>query len=103
MSEIRYAKRDDTHIAYRVLEGPDPLQLVMVTGFNFPIEMLPEDPMGARLLDGLSALGTLVIFDRSGIGLSDPIADWDRSLVDQWSEDLATVIDAAGLTRPVVF
>ncbi|MFI5047734.1 MAG: adenylate/guanylate cyclase domain-containing protein [Acidimicrobiia bacterium] len=103
MSDIRYAKRDDTHIAFRVLDGPEPIELVMVSGFNFPIEMLPEDRIGARLLDGLSAIGRLAIFDRRGIGLSDPIADWERPLVDQWSDDLATVIDAAGFTKPVVF
>jgi class 3 adenylate cyclase len=103
VADIQYAKRDDTHIAYRVLDGPEPIQIVMVNGFNFPIEMLPEYPVGARLLDGLSAIGRLVIFDRSGVGLSDPILDWDRSLLDQWSDDLATVIDAACLARPVVF
>ena len=100
---MQYAKRDDTHIAYQVLDGPESLDLVMVSGFNFPIEMLPEDPIGARLLEGLSSIGRLVIFDRRGIGLSDPIVDWDRPLVDQWSDDLATVIDAAGLTRPAIF
>ena len=103
MAGIEYAKRDDTHIAYRVFDGPEPIELVMVNGFNFPIEMLPEDPVGARLLDGLSAFGRLAIFDRRGIGLSDPITDWDRPLVDQWSDDLATVIDAAGFTKPVIF
>ncbi len=98
-----FARRDDTHIAYRLLDGPEGLELVMVSGFNFPIEMLPEDPICARLLEGLSSIGRLVIFDRRGIGLSDPIVDWDRPLVDQWSDDLATVIDAAGLARPAIF
>jgi class 3 adenylate cyclase len=103
LGEVEYAHRDDVHIAYRILDGPDDIDLVMVSGFNFPIELLPEDPIGARLLDGLSAIGRLAIFDRRGIGLSDPIVDWDRPLVDQWSDDLATVIDAAGFNRPSIF
>ena len=109
--EVRYARSGDTHVAYRVLDGPvggardpaDDVEIVMVSGFNFPFETLPEDPVGARLLDGLAAIGRTVVFDRRGIGLSDPITDWDRPLVDQWSDDLAAVIEAACLTRPVVF
>ncbi|HEX5588594.1 MAG TPA: adenylate/guanylate cyclase domain-containing protein [Acidimicrobiia bacterium] len=103
MGDVQYAKRDDTHIAYRVLDGPDSVEIVMVSGFNFPIELLPEDPVGARLLDGLSSIGRLAIFDRRGIGLSDPIVDWERPLVDQWGDDLATVIEAAGFRRPSIF
>lgn len=103
MSEIRYTDRDGVHIAYRVLDGPEGVDIVMVSGFNFPFEMLPEDPIGARLLEGLTAIGRVAVFDRRGVGLSDPIVDWDRPLVDQWSDDLAAVADAAGFPRPVVF
>ena len=103
MGEVRYAERDGTHVAYRVLDGPEGHDLVMVSGFNFAFESLPEDPIGARLLEGLSSIGRLAVFDRRGIGLSDPIVDWDRPLVDQWGDDLATVIDAAGFSRPSIF
>ncbi len=103
MGDVQYAKRDGTHIAFRVLDGPAGHDLVMVNGFNFPIEVLPDDPIGARLLDGLRSIGRLAIFDRRGIGHSDPIVDWERPLVDQWSDDLATVIDAAGFVTPSIF
>jgi class 3 adenylate cyclase len=103
MADVQYAQRDGTHVAYRVLDGPEGIDLVMVSGFNFSFESLPEDPIGARLLEGLSSIGRLAVFDRRGIGLSDPIVDWERPLVDQWSDDLATVIDAAGLSRPAIF
>lgn len=102
-SEVRYAERDGVHVAYRVLDGPEGVDIVMVSGFNFPFELLAEDPIGARLLDGLTGIGRLAVFDRRGIGLSDPILDWERPLVDQWSDDLATVVAAAGFPRPVVF
>jgi len=109
MSDVRYARAGDTHVAYRVLDGPGgpdgtgDVDIVMVSGFNFPFETLPDDPVGARLFDGLAAIGRTVVFDRRGIGLSDPIVDWARPLVDQWSDDLAAVIEAACVTRPVVF
>ncbi|HKY16270.1 MAG TPA: adenylate/guanylate cyclase domain-containing protein [Microthrixaceae bacterium] len=102
-SDVEYAKRDGVHIAFRVIDGPAEVEIVMVSGFNFPFEMLPEDPIGARLLEGLSSIGRLAVFDRRGVGLSDPIVDWNRPLVDQWSDDLAAVIGAAEFSRPAVF
>ena len=104
-SEIRYAVVDGHHIAFRVLTG-DPggaHELVMVIGGNFPMDSLPADPLANRLLEGLAGLGRLVVFDRRGIGLSDQITDWDRSLRAQWQDDLAGVIDAAGFSKPTIF
>jgi hypothetical protein len=89
-SDVQYAQSAGTHVAFRVLDGPDGIDVVMVSGFNFPMELLPEDPIGARLLEGLTSIGRLAIFDRRGVGLSDPILDWERALVDQWSDDLRT-------------
>lgn len=105
MSEIEYARSDGLHIVYRVLqgEGGSDRDVVMVSGGMNPIESLLEEPVVRRLLDGLSSLGRLVLFDRRGIGLSDAITDWDRLLAEQWAEDLEAVVNAAALDRPVVF
>jgi len=102
-SDVRFAARDGVHIAYQVLDGPASVEIVMVSGFFFPFELLPEDPIGARLLEGLTAIGRLAVFDRRGVGLSDPIVDWGRPLVDQWSDDLAAVVEATGFERPAIF
>ena len=104
-SEIRYARAGEHHIAYREYVG-DPtsdVEVVMVNGFFFPMESLPDDPMAHRLLEGLAGLGRLVVFDRRGIGLSDAITDWETALREQWADDLASVIAAAGCDRPAVF
>ena len=66
------------------------------------MDALEGDRIGARLISGLRAVGRLLLFDRRGIGLSDPITDWGRPLVEQWADDLATVIEAADLDQPVV-
>ena len=66
------------------------------------MEFLERDRVGARLLHGLATIGRLVLFDRRGIGLSDPITDWTRPLVDQWAEDLATIVETACTGAPVV-
>lgn len=103
-SEIRYARAGEHHIAYRQYVG-DPagdVDIVMVNGFHFPMESLPHDPLALRLLEGLARLGRLIVFDRRGIGLSDAITDWETPLREQWADDLAAVITAAGCDRPPV-
>lgn len=103
MRGIEYAKAGDTHVAYCVVEGAGDHEIVMVSGAMFPMESLFDDPQSARLLDGLAALGRLVLFDRRGIGQSDPVTDWERRLVEQWADDLGAVISAATSAPPVVF
>jgi class 3 adenylate cyclase/pimeloyl-ACP methyl ester carboxylesterase len=103
--EIEYAKACDHHIAFREVVGDDSgdLEIVMVTGAFFPIESLVDDPIAHRLVEGLAGLGRLVLFDRRGVALSDPVSDWESPLVEQWAEDLAAVITAANCDRPAVF
>ena len=79
MADVLYAQADDgTHVAYQILDA-DPSaapgrDVVMVTGGLFPLESFEEEPGFVRLLDGLRALGRLVVFDRRGRGPvgSDP-------------------------------
>ena len=103
--EIEYARAGEHHIAFREVigDGGGDLEIVMVNGAFFPMESLADDPIAHRLVQGLAGLGRLVMFDRRGVALSDPVSDWETSLLDQWSDDLAAVITAAGCSRPTVF
>jgi class 3 adenylate cyclase len=74
----------------------------MVTGGLIPLELFEEEPGFARLLDGLRSLGRVIVFDRRGVGLSDPIQDWERTVVDQWTDDLAAVVEASGAREIVL-
>ena len=100
--EISYARTDDTHVAYRQVSDGDAVDLVAVSGMFFPMEVLAEDRVAARFTEGLAALGRLVVFDKRGIGLSDPFTDWSRPAVEQWADDVIAVIEASGLERPIV-
>jgi class 3 adenylate cyclase len=102
MSDIQYARTGEGHIAYRDVGLPGRVDVVMVSGALFPFEMLAEDRVASRFMSGLAALGRLVVFDKGGVGLSDPIADWSRPLHEVWADDLLAVIDASGVRDPVV-
>jgi class 3 adenylate cyclase len=104
-SEVRYASAGEHHIAFLefVGDGGGDQEIVMVNGFSFPMESLPADPIAHRLLEGLAGLGRLIVFDRRGIALSDPVTDWDTPMREQWADDLAAVIKESGCDAPAVF
>ena len=104
---VQFARTDDeTHVAYRILDADPacdaPRDLVLVAGGFFPLDVYEDDPGFARLLDGLRGLGRVITFDRRGVGLSDPVSDWDRPVLDQWADDLAAVVEAADAHEAVV-
>lgn len=104
---VQYAVGEDgTHLAYRVLEPEPPCEnppdLVFISAGLVPLEIFDEEPGLVRLLDGLRGLGRLTVFDRRGIGLSDPITDWQRPVLDQWADDLATLIESTDLHDVVI-
>jgi class 3 adenylate cyclase len=104
--DVLYAEaHDGTHVAYRVLDADPSVEpardVVMVSGGLIPLELFEEEPGFARLLEGLCSLGRVIVFDRRGVGLSDPIAGWEPPVADQWTDDLAAVVDASG-TRDIV-
>jgi pimeloyl-ACP methyl ester carboxylesterase len=92
----RYAKSADTSIAYQVV-GDGPLDLVLVLGFATHIELQWESPAFARFFERISSFSRLIIFDKRGTGLSDPIAEVPT--LEQRVDDVRAVMDAAGSER----
>ena len=68
----KYAKNGDVHLAYQVL-GDGPLDLVLIESWVHNVEAFWEVPELARARRRLAAIGRLIIFDRRGAGLSDPV------------------------------
>ncbi len=72
--ETRYARSGDVTVAYQVV-GEGPVDLVYVPGFLSHIEWSWEHPPYARFLRRLASFSRLIVFDKRGTGLSDPVAD----------------------------
>ena len=92
----RYARRGDTAIAYQV-HGDGPIDLVFLAGVISHIEHLWEEPSLARLLDRQAEYSRLILMDRRGTGLSDPLGG-PLALADE-VDDLIAVLDAVGSDR----
>jgi pimeloyl-ACP methyl ester carboxylesterase len=96
----RYAKSGDISIAYQVV-GEGPIDLVLVLGFATHIELQWESEPQARFFDRLSSFSRLIIFDRRGTGLSDPVPQMPT--LEERIDDVRAVMDAAGSERAALF
>ena len=94
----QYAKSGRAHIAYQVL-GEGPLDLVLVHGWVSHLELLWEQPAAARSLRRLASFSRLILFDKRGTGLSDPVPVDQLPTLEQRMDDVRAVMDAAGSER----
>jgi class 3 adenylate cyclase len=60
------------------------------------VEAIWRDPAFVRFMKRLSAIAEVLLFDKRGVGLSDPLPLLDLPTLESWSEDIETVMDAAG-------
>jgi pimeloyl-ACP methyl ester carboxylesterase len=100
--ETRYTKSGDVNIAYQVV-GDGPLDLVYVPGWISNIELMWEEPSHARLLRRLASFSRLILFDKRGTGLSDPVPLERLPTLEQRMDDVRAVMDAAGSERAALF
>jgi pimeloyl-ACP methyl ester carboxylesterase len=88
------------HIAHQVL-GSGPPDLVLVPGFVSHVEAAWDWPYLARFLYRLASFGQLVLFDKRGTGLSDPMKR--PPTLDERVDDIRAVMDAVGVERAHMF
>lgn len=92
----RYAKSSDVHIAYQVFGG-GPIDLVFVPGFISHVENYWDHPDLARWLLRLGSFARVIMFDKRGTGLSDPVSGVPS--LEQRMDDVRAVTDAVGIER----
>jgi class 3 adenylate cyclase len=95
----RYAKSGEYHLAYSVT-GEGPLDILYVPTWLSQIEHLWESPRVNRFFERSAHLGRLIMFDRRGSGMSDPIHG--APTLEEQMDDVNAVLDAAGSERAVV-
>ncbi|HKZ19837.1 MAG TPA: adenylate/guanylate cyclase domain-containing protein [Acidimicrobiia bacterium] len=97
--ETRYARgADGAHIAYQVL-GDGPIDLVLVDQWFSHMDGQWDVAPAAEFRRRLASFSRLIMFDKRGIGLSDPVPIAQLPTLEEWIEDLRTVLDAVGSER----
>jgi len=99
-ASTQYARSGDVHLAYQVV-GDGPRDLVLALDWASHLEVLWEQPFVQELLYSLAGFSRVLWFDMRGVGLSD------RALAapgapEDWLDDVAAVMDAAGSERASV-
>jgi pimeloyl-ACP methyl ester carboxylesterase/class 3 adenylate cyclase len=98
---VRYALNGDVRLAYRVFGDGEPT-LVWVPGWVSNVDLY-DDPAYpfAPIIEQLSTGTRLVVWDKRGTGLSDPVTR--PPPLDERMTDLQAVLDAVGADRPALF
>jgi class 3 adenylate cyclase len=97
--QTRYVERDGTTIAYQVV-GDGSVDLVISHGFVTHLDLQWADPGISRFLSRLAAFARLIIYDKPGTGLSDPIPQLPT--LEERVADIEAVLDAAGSKHAVL-
>ncbi len=98
--DTKYAKSGGVNIAYQAT-GKGNVELVFVPGWVSHIEYAWEEPSFAPFLERLASFSRLILLDRRGTGLSDPV---DRlPTLEERMDDICAVMDAAGSQRAFLF
>jgi pimeloyl-ACP methyl ester carboxylesterase len=61
-----------------------------------------DEPSAARYLDRLASFSRVIMFDKLGTGVSDPIPSGQSPSVDLWMQDIDAVMQAADSSRAVM-
>ena len=97
-----YTKSGDVSIAYQTM-GAGAVDVVWVSGWLGNVEVFHEHPAYERFLQRLASFSRLIIYDKRGVGLSDPVPLQAVPTLEEHVEDLIAVFDSVGSEQAVVF
>jgi pimeloyl-ACP methyl ester carboxylesterase len=90
------------HIAYEVL-GDGPTELVYVGAWATHLEYRWELPQYASFLRRPASFSRLILFDKRGFGLSDPVSADQLPDLETRMDDIRAVLDEVGSERAVIY
>ena len=104
LPETQYATNaGGQRIAYQVLGNPGRgTDVALATSWISNLDVMWEEPRIERFLRRLATAGCLIMFDKLGSGVSDPLPSTSPDIgatVEQGAADLLTVLDAVGVER----
>ena len=100
MPETSYAKCGDLSLAYQVF-GAGPVELVFLPPFTSHVELFWTLPGFKANLDQLATFCRVLLFDKAGVGLSDPVPHVPT--LDDRAAEIEAVMDAVGFGQAVLF
>ena len=96
----KYARAGEVSIAYQVV-GDGPIDIVLVPGYLSHVELIWEIPTAVHMIERIASFARLILFDKRGSGLSDPVAG--APTLEERMEDVRAVMAAAGSEQAAIF
>ena len=96
--ETRYARLGDLHLAYQVL-GEGPPDILLLDQWFGHVDAQWDVPPLAEFRERLASFGRLIMFDKRGTGLSDPIPTSSLPTLEEFMADIPAVLDTVGSER----
>jgi len=99
--ETRYVRTPDGAVAYQVL-GDGPRDLLFIQNWGSNIEVMWEEPLIAGFFERLASFARVIVFDKRGTGISDPVPLERLPTLERWMDDARVVLDAVDSPRAAV-
>jgi class 3 adenylate cyclase len=98
--EVHYTRSGDVAIAYQVV-GDGPMDIVFVRGTLADLLAAWDQPLFVDHVEGLASFARVILFDKRGSGLSDPVIELPTLEVRM--DDVRAVLDAVGSDRTTLW
>jgi class 3 adenylate cyclase len=96
--ETRYARSGDVHIGYQVVGG-GPFDLVLLDQWFSNVDALWDLAPLARFVERLASFARVILLDKRGTGISDPVPLGGLPTLEEWMDDIRAVLDEVGSER----
>ena len=100
VAETSYASCGDLSLAYQVF-GEGPVELVVAGSFVSHVELFWTMPEFEAWMEQLATFCRVVLFDKAGVGLSDPVPRVPT--LDDRATEIEAVMDAVGFGKAAIF
>ena len=100
LPETRYLQRPDgVNIAYQVV-GDGPLDMIVSPGFVSHLDLFWSDPGYTHIARRLSSFARVILYDKPGTGVSDPIPHVPA--IEERMDDMRLLLDEVGSQHTAV-
>jgi class 3 adenylate cyclase len=97
--ETQYARCGDLSLAYQVF-GSGPLDVVVSGSFVTNVEVMWGSPEFTAFFDRIGTFARVMIFDKAGVGLSDPVPK--VRTIEERVDEIEALMDTAGFDQAAV-
>jgi class 3 adenylate cyclase len=97
----QYAEGPGGYVAYQVW-GSGSVDVLLIPPWAWNIEVMWEQPRIEHYLRRLGRFSRVIAYDKLGTGVSDPVPLGALPTLEQWSDDVRVVLDAATSPRAAV-